>query len=299
MNDEYDPFHRPEEDSPEEPYQELPESRFEEEAPASAGSEEQAAPAFDNGGAPSPGPFPKEALHAGTPWDRRRQSGFVEAMIDSCRLILFHPSRFFQQLAPSGGFGEPLFFFIAFSILVSLFSFPATMLARVIDTKLSFMVMPRYLEWLQSINAPAGAIDLLRQAFERSPRVQDLLLQQLCCSGASPLAWVVMLFVIAAFYSVIGLLFSGKIDYEMVFRVLAFAEAARCTWIVNPVPTLRELVFFLHWFILLAIGFKHTGSLSTGKAILMALLPLLLCILLMFCCCCGSFGLSWIPGMAG
>ena len=299
MNDEYDPFHRPEENSPEGPNQGFPEPPFEEDSPAGDWIEEPTAPPFDQGGSLSPEPPPEEPPRAGTPWDRRGQSGFVEAMIDSCRLILFHPSRFFRQLSPTGGFGEPFFFFIAFSILVSIFSFPATLLARIIDTKLTFTIMPRYLEWMQSMNAPAGLIDLFRQAFERSPRVQDILFQQLCCTGASPIAWVILLFVIAAFYSVIGLLFSGKIDYEMVFRVLAFAEVARCSWIVNPVPTLREVVFFLHWFILLAIGFKYTGGMSTGKAILMALLPILLAVLLLMCCCCGSFGLSLFSGMAG
>jgi len=299
MNDEYDPFPRPEDDSPEGSHPELSEPRFEEESPAGAWAEEQAAPEFKDSGSPFAEPSPEEPPREGIPWDRRGQSGFVEAMIDSCRLILFHPSRFFRQLTPTGGFGEPFFFFVAFCVLVSIFSFPATMLARIVDTKLTFTILPRYLEWLQSMNAPAGLIDLLQQAFAGSPRIQDVLLQQLCCTGASPIAWVILLFVIAAFYSVIGLLFSGKIDYEMVFRVLAFAEVARCSWIVNPVPTLRELVFFLHWFILLAIGFKYTGGMSTGKAILMALLPLLLAVLLLMCCCCGSFGLSLFSGMAG
>jgi hypothetical protein len=212
MNDEYAPYHRPEEASPEGTDREHPESPFEENSPAGAWAEEPAAPEFQESGSFSSGPSPEEVAREGTPWDRRGQSGFVEAMIDSCRLILFHPSQFFKQLAPTGGFGEPLFFFIAFCILVSIFSFPATMLARIIDMKLSFAIMPRYLEWLQSMNAPAGLTNLLQQAFQHSPRIQAVLFQQICCTGASPIVWVIMLFVIAAFYSVIGLLFSGKID---------------------------------------------------------------------------------------
>jgi hypothetical protein len=63
----------------------------------------------------------------------------------------------------------------------------------------------------------------------------------------------------------------------MVFRVLTFAEVARCSWMLIPFPrcgtgVLPALVHSV------SIGFKYTGGMSTGKAILMALLPILLAV---------------------
>ena len=222
-----------------------------------------------------------------TPWERRREIGLIEALIDSCRQLLFHPKTFFQALSDRGGFGEPLLFFLIFCVLVSIFAFPADLIASMIEFKISQAVMPQYFNLLRNLQAPPALIELGEEVIQQTPTVMNLVLNQLCCMVANPALWVINLFILSAIYAVVSLLFSGRIDYEMVFRVMAFSEAARASLILNPIPYFRTLLFLIHWIILLTLGFHCVGRMSLGKALLLALLPLFLALGLGCSCWCG------------
>lgn len=236
---------------------------------------------------PSPeGPQPKSP-RPGTPWDRRRELGFLEAFADSWRMLVFRPSTFFGELSPRGGFAEPLLFFVVFCLVLTVFSFPAELCANYLQQWMARGTLQWYQNLLSRAGAPAELQQLYERVLQQPAHWTDILLGQLCCMATNPIIWLISLFVIAAIYAVFGLLFSGTMDYEMIFRVLAFSEVARSSYIINPIPLLRELIFFIHWLVLLTLGFKLVGQMATGKAILLAILPMLALIFLSCCCCCG------------
>jgi len=230
-----------------------------------------------------------------TPWDRRKEQGFLEAFVDRWRTLLFRPSEFFSRLSPSGGFGEPLMFFIVFCVVLAVFSFPAELCATYLQQWMAQGYFQWYQEMLARTGAPAELQGFVEQFFQQPVGWTDILFGQICCTVVNPLRWIITLFIVAAIYAVCGLLFSGKVDYEMVFRVLAFSEVARSSYIVNPVPILREIIFVIHWVVLLSIGFKLTGGMSTSKAVMLALLPIVVFLFLLCCCSCGlgvMFGMA-------
>ena len=229
---------------------------------------------------------------ARTPWDRRKEVGIIEGIIDSCRMLLFRPSTFFRQLSPKGGFGEPLLFFILFCVLFSLFAFPSDMISRVIQTKIGLVYLEESMQVFERFNLPPEFTQALEMELQKSSTLLNIFFKQLCCSAANPVRWLIVLFVLAAFYAVLGILFGGKLDYETAFRVLVFAHVAHCSMIINPIPYFRDLVFLIHWIILLTIGFKHLGQISTGRAFLLALSPILLILFFVCCCWCGLFSVS-------
>jgi len=233
---------------------------------------------------------PKEAAEEapGTPWDHRSEIGLVEALVESTRLLLFHPGQFFKQLSPQGGFGGPLLYFLLFSIALTLFAFPATYISELLKQKLTQTALPQYVKFLETYGqTPPAMRNFLELALENQPGAISIFTSTLCCSLFLPVIAVIALFITSAIYSVFGLFFGGKVDYEMIFRVMAFAEVAKATYIINPIPFLREFIFFFHWLVMLVIGFREVGELSTGKAVLLALLPILLFMTLGFCCLCG------------
>lgn len=236
---------------------------------------------------PEPGRA-REETAGETPWDRRDQLGLLEAFTDSWRMLLLRPSQFFRELAPRGGFAEPLLFFVMFCLVLTVFSFPAELCANYLNQWVAQRYVHWYQDFLSQTGAPADLQGLVDRFVQESPGWMEILLGRLCCMVANPVRWLIGLFIVAALYAVCGLVFSGKMDYEMVFRVLAFSEVARTTFIINPIPLLRELVFLIHWLVLLSIGFKLTGEMPTGKAVLLALLPIVILIGLSCCCCCGT-----------
>ena len=224
-----------------------------------------------------------------TPWDRRKQTGLIEALIDSCRMALFRPVAFYKMLSPQGGIGEPLLFLLIFSVVLAVFSFPSEFLNTLLSQIMAKGFIPHYQNMLDQMGAGIKVEKVFGPFLGTQTTWGQILAGQFCCNALYPVFLIVRVFILAAIYSVLCLFIGERIDFEMIFRVLVFAEVARVSLIINPIPFFRDLVFGLHWLILLTIGLRWCGGLSTGKATLLALLPVVVMIAF-FCCCFCTFG---------
>ena len=221
-----------------------------------------------------------------TPWDRRDETGTFEAFWETWKTILFRPGEFFRHLSPAGGFRGPLLFFIIFIVLFAVLAFPANLL----DSYLTLLIQKPLMEFQKQLveSQPSSP---LSNAFA-VPSSEDVhwtgvLLRQVIFTFISPFAGFIGIFISSAIYAVLGMLFIRRVDYELVFRCLAFCSVSSTTMIVNPIPILREIIVFAHSIILMTLAFKHVGGISGGKAFLWAILPIVFIVFLACCCCCG------------
>ena len=146
------------------------------------------------------------------------------------------------------------------------------MITRVIQTKINMVLLEDYKVLLREANLSPELIRYLEMMSEKQitlPRrfPQSALLLS-CQSGSMADRFVRTICVLCSSRDAI---WRRNLNYETAFRILVFAHVAHCSMIINPIPFFRDLVFLIHWIILLTIGFKHLGQITTGKAILLAL----------------------------
>lgn len=234
---------------------------------------------------------PNKVSPQGIPWERRREIGFVEAFFDTCRMVLFQPKRFFQSLSPQSGVGDSFLFVLTFFILLTIFSFPASLIMAYLNQLMGFSP-EEFQSLLQHPALPPELGGALAPFLAQSMHWTHILAQQVCCSLVSPFGWMLWLFILSFVYSAIGLLYPEKLDFDLIFKVLVFSEVARATYIINPIPMLRDLVFLLYWLILATLGFSQAAGMSVLRSLLFVILPAVLFILACCLCCSCGFGFS-------
>ena len=207
----------------------------------------------------------------GTPWDRRAQIGFLNALIETTKEVLMQPAAFFRGMAVTGGIGGPLLY----AIIVGLVGLIASAIySGVFRGVLSDSI------------ARMGGSDVAWV----TPFLQ----------GGSLVATVLLGPVIIAMRVFIG---SGLIHlallamggaprgYEATFRVTAYGHAPS---IFSIVPVCGGLVEAVYTLVLLIIGVSEAHSISRGKAAVAVLVPGLV-----ICCCCLGVILLFAFGLAG
>jgi hypothetical protein len=219
------------------------------------------------------------------PWLRRKESGFIEGFVDTWKMLIFRPSQFFKTDNKEKGVGDALPFVIVFAFVAAVLSVPASFLAAMIP------------EWLGITNQQEMFLiyqDMLGLGDQlgHQPMWVFLLMGLICGIFLSPIFATIAIFIYAVIWALVGLLVIGKIDYNLCFRVHAFSAVASTVMIIMPIPYLREILMLVHWFFLLVTGFKHLGKMSSGQALIMALLPLAVFLFIGCCCFMGIFMLA-------
>lgn len=228
------------------------------------------------GGYPAPGYPPggygSAPAGGGTPWDRRAQIGFLNALIETTKEVLTQPAAFFRGMSVTGGIGGPLLY----AVIVGLVG----LIASAIYSSVFRGVLS------DSIARMGGGTDLARLA----PFLQ----------GGSLVATVLLGPVIIAMRVFIGsglihlaLLAMGAAQrgYEATFRVTAYSHAPS---IFSIIPVCGGLVEAVYTLVLLIIGVSESHAISRGKAAVAVLVPGLV-----LCCCCLGVILLFAFGLAG
>jgi hypothetical protein len=106
-----------------------------------------------------------------------------------------------------------------------------------------------------------------------------------------PFAVTVGLFIWSGILHLILIIFGwNKENYESSFRLVAYSDGPSFFKII---PIVGDIVSVVWQVVLVIIGIREVHKTTTGKAVLVVLLPLLA-----FClCCCGI--IFWIIGLAG
>ena len=205
-------------------------------------------------------------------WERRREVGFLTALVETTQKILFSPVEFFSRMPVTGGLGSPLLY----ALLVGYVSLAV---ASVYGFVFQMVTGPRRFPGLgpefERVLAFTGGTGGL---------VLGLIV--------GPVVIVAQLFILAGVFHLALLLVGGaQRGFEATFRVLAYAGAAG---LLELVPLCGRLLLHpVYYLVLIGIGFAKAHQIGGGRAVAAVLLPLLL-----VCCCCLGLGLVFWGSLA-
>ena len=223
---------------------------------------------------PPPGYPPGRMAPGGsTPWERRDQLGFFNALVETTRQVLSGPADFFRAMPLAGGLGAPMLY----AVIVGYVGLVAstiynTVFRSLLGTSLSRMggssELERFAPFLQGgaglvVNLLFGPVFILIGLFIGSGIIHLMLM-------------------------IIG---GAERGFEATFRVAAYSEAAA---LFNIIPLCGGLIGGVYTLVLLIIGVSEAQGISRGKAAVAVLVPIVV-----LCCCCGAVIGVAVGGLAG
>jgi hypothetical protein len=225
------------------------------------------------GAASSPQPSPATA-RAAIPWDERTRIGFVAALAETTREVLFSPTRFFKAMPTSGGIGEPLLYGLLLGWLgVLVAAFYQALYETVAGADLSPLVGASP-ELVAALGWVRGWVGFAWQAVFGGVAV-----------AVGMIVWSGIVHV------VLLLLGRASRGFEATLRVVAFSQAA-C--LLSLVPFCGALVAWVWSVVAQVIGLSEAHRSSRGAAAAAVLLPFVL-----LCCCCGALFATLFAGAFG
>ncbi|HTP49541.1 MAG TPA: YIP1 family protein [Anaeromyxobacteraceae bacterium] len=233
------------------------------------------APPPAGGPAAGPPPPPPDPAGSAAPVARRRELGFLRAWLDTWKLAALSPAEFFRAVRISDT-GSALLFGVTTLTVSSWFQtlYGALMGAAtrgVVEQMLR--QVPRGDQigqaWVMRWVSGGSALAVVAQLF-----------------GAPFFALAVLLVSAALFHVVLLALRSAPRGFAATLTVVGYASAAHIIG-AAPVPLLANLVGFVWYVAVVAIGLSAAQRIPSGKGWAAALLPFgLVCM-----CCCGAAGI--------
>lgn len=211
--------------------------------------------------APPPPPGDPEA--PGNPWERRDELGYGAGLLESLKLFVVSPSAAYEQTRKRGDFLSPLLF----SVIIGWFG-------AIIGQIWQFLLQGSILNMM-----PA---DLREQvAFYMATTPLSLAISMIL----TPIFLIIGLFLWSLVHHVslmlVGALGRSESGFEGTFRVNGYAYVVQLAAIV---PFLGWLITFVWYVALQTIGASRIHDTTPGRALVGALLPLIVC-----CLCFGLF----------
>lgn len=202
-------------------------------------------------------PFHSGDDRSGPPWESRSSGIDLEAMLATVKGVLFQPAATFRSMRREGGMGGPLLFAVILGTISGWFG----LLWQGFIQSLGFLSEGVGDQWL------IGYIGLM---------VIAVLMPGFVLIGA---------FVSSAFWHVSLFLVGGaKKSFETTFRVTAYVSGA--TNLFQIIPFCGGFIGGFWYLVAMIIGVREAHEISTGRAVLAILLPIILC--------CACFLVVWI-----
>ncbi len=216
------------------------------------------------------------------PWEDRDRLGFLDALIETVKLIATAPSDAFSRLRADGDLIWPLVFGLIFSWIGQFFSQVWNLIfGEAMQSMMTgFGDLGQFDEYM-SFGSTGGVIQF----------VGTLVLW--------PVLFVIFLFIGAGIFHgclmLVGATNESPTGFEGTLKVMAYSQIASLAAIV---PFIGGLVAMLISLVLLVIGFTEVHRTTQGKALVGVLIPVALCCI---CCIVGIFvfGASLAAMMAG
>jgi hypothetical protein len=195
---------------------------------------------------------PMEMPTSSTPWEDMANLGFFRAFFKTLTEVLFSPSQFFREMPVDKNihysllYGIIMGFFVALSGLLWRFAFSGIMGKT---------------QGMEGAHANAFFAPFFFIIYA-------LIL---------PLIIALILYVISGILHTTLMLVGGNHKgLDATFRVVAYTQSTQVFYLV---PILGALVYLVYTPILLAIGFKESHQISTGKAVFAVLLPFIIAVI--------------------
>lgn len=210
-------------------------------------------------GEPPPGAPPPAA--APLPWEDRQRLGFVNALIETIKLLVTAPGEAFRRVREKGDFVGPLLFAVIIGWAMAIVGQIWSLMFQ--STWISFLP-PEMRDQIGPMLA-GSAVGFI---------VTVILAPVLVTVGLFIWSGIVHLFLM-----LVGGTGNSTAGFEGTFRAASYAQVASLAQIV---PILGGLIALVWGIILQAIGLATLHKTSQGKAAAAVLLPLVLC-----CVCAG------------
>lgn len=182
------------------------------------------------------------------PWEDRKGLGFLEALGTTVRDIFMRPSCFFRRMTGGNSLGQPLLFGVLLTALAIWFTAIWKMLF--LSGLLIAMKLPGEHIGTNSFLSPLG---------------------QSTAIVFAPVAAMINLFVSSALIHLGVLAMRGRRSFAATFRVICYSSA---TQLVALVPLLGPAASQVWQVIVIILGLRQAQDLSTGRAVIAALLPI-------------------------
>ncbi len=205
----------------------------------------------------------------GPPWEHRAELGFFPSAWGTIQGVLTKPSETFGTMKREGGLSSPLLFYVIFGSIGMI----TALLYQYLTTRATGAAAP-----------PAGSFEALVASWMAPPRIYIIAL-------VVPVFISLNGFLGAGLTHLSLMIFGGaKQPYETTFRVHAFAHGS--STFLSVIPVCGGLVGAIWGIVATCIGIAKAHEISTGRAVLAVLAPLLIC------CVFGFFGAVSIAGFA-
>lgn len=202
---------------------------------------------------------------------------FFGGMLETLKLSLFQPTRFFREYRMDGSIGRPM----VFAIVVGWF---ATLVGLIWAMLFNASIMTMISQYVPAHELPRQ--DMLPQfLFSTAASVASLIL--------APIMIVIGLFIAAGLYHLFLLMVSGaNRGFESTFNVVAYTTSAK---LFNIIPFCGGTIAWVYGLVIAIIGLSEAHETDGWKGAFAVLMPFVLC-----CCCVLLFVLFavMVPSMA-
>jgi hypothetical protein len=209
------------------------------------------------------------------PWEDKGKLGFLGSLYETWKQSCFDPSRFFRKMPIGGGILNPLLYGLILSFVGYVFQMVYMQL---------FGQLLDFSQWMPSMyrSLDSELMDFRHWMQSYYTFFSLFLFPFIVTAG---------FFIWSGIVHLILTIFNWKKhDFESTFRLVVYSEGPTFFRII---PFIGDLTAIIWQLVLVIIGIKEVHKTSTGQALLVVFLPLIL-----FClCCCGLA--FWLIGLAG
>jgi hypothetical protein len=191
------------------------------------------------------------AVHHGPAWERRAESGFIAALLETIRTILLEPGKSFASMRQTGGLGAPLFFYVIVGTICGLVG-------------VFYQVVFTSMQSAESV--PENAV----AAFVGTTLGIGLVIMLL------PIFLVAAAFVSSSITHLALMIVGGaRRPFEATFRVVCYANGS--TSVLQLLPVCGGILASVWGLVLMIIGLSRVHGIGKGRAAVAVLLPMIIC----------------------
>jgi hypothetical protein len=186
------------------------------------------------------------------PWEQRAEKGFLNALLETIRLVLLEPARAFRMMPLVGGTGAPLFFFVLLTTVGGVAGLAYQLVINAVNPSAVTPEQRMVAEALASTAVLGATIMIL------------------------PFVFAALAFLSSALTHLALMILGGaKKSFEATFRVTCYAGGS--TAVLQLLPVCGALAAWIWNIFLMVTGLSEVHGISKGRALAAVLLPTLVC----------------------
>ena len=232
------------------------------------------------GGPPPPG---GPSIRQETPWERRKELGFFNGLLETWKQSILSPDKFWSSVKPDGRWEDAFFY----GWLIATITVVGNLIVSLPFRAMIAAQMRQVMEMMGSRgNLPPQALYYLEMIMGAGAGFQ------VSYTILRIFVWPIGIFIFAALVHLFCILFGCATNgFWATFRALAYAQGAMILAMLSAIPCVGgalSLAAVIYTIVLQIWGVMRLQETSGGKAAAAVLATPVLCC----CCCCGVIALA-------